>query len=72
MHWREKELIEVLKTGKSTTSDIVSRVNMSKVTALKYLECLKEKNIVDYEEIGPAKIWFLKKEEKKMLEIKYF
>ncbi len=60
MHWRENELLDALKKGKSTTSDIVSRVNMSKVTALKYLEALKEKSFVDYEEIGQAKVWSLK------------
>ncbi len=65
MHWREKELLDVVKQRKLTTSEIVARVNMSKVTALKYLECLKEKGLVDYEEIGTAKIWFLKAEEKK-------
>jgi PleD family two-component response regulator len=66
MHWREKELTEVLKKGKSTTTEVVSRVNMSKVTALKYLENLKEKGIVDYEAVGSAKVWFLKSNEKKV------
>lgn len=65
MHWREKELLNVLKRGKLTTSEIVGRVNMSKATALKYLDGMKEKNLVDGEEIGTAKIWFLKNEEKK-------
>jgi PleD family two-component response regulator len=63
MHWREKELLNVLKTGKLTTTEIVGRVNMSKATALKYLDGMKEKNLVDGEEIGTAKIWFLKNEE---------
>ncbi len=63
MHWRERELLGVVNEGKLTTSEIVSRVNMSKVTALKYLEILKEKNLVDYEEIGPTKVWFLKTQE---------
>jgi PleD family two-component response regulator len=63
MHWREKELLNVLKQGKLTTTEIVGRVNMSKVTALKYLDSMKEKNLVDGEEIGTAKIWFLKTEE---------
>ncbi|MCZ7392690.1 MAG: response regulator [Candidatus Methanoperedens sp.] len=63
MHWRERELLGVVKKGKQTTTEIVSRVNMSKVTALKYLESLKEKNLVDYQEIGPAKVWFLKPQE---------
>lgn len=65
MHWREKELLNVLKRGKLTTSEIVGRVNMSKATALKYLDSMKEKKLVDGEEIGTAKIWFLKNEEKK-------
>lgn len=63
MHWREKELQKVLKTGKMTTTEIVARVNMSKATALKYLDGMKEQNLVDSEEIGTAKIWFLKNEE---------
>lgn len=63
MHWREKELLNVLKHGKLTTTEIVGRVNMSKATALKYLDSMKEKNLVDDEEIGTAKIWFLKTEE---------
>ncbi|HEX7575788.1 MAG TPA: response regulator, partial [Candidatus Methanoperedens sp.] len=52
-----------MKHGKLTTTEIVGRVNMSKATALKYLDGLKEKNLVDGEEIGTAKIWFLKTEE---------
>src|SRR5450759_2646297 len=63
MHWREKELLNLLKQGKLTTAEIVGRVNMSKTTVLKYLDSLKEKNLVDGEEIGTAKIWFLKTEE---------
>jgi len=63
MHWREKELLNILKQGKLTTPEIVSRINMSKTTALKYLDSMKEKNLVDGEEIGTAKIWFLKTEE---------
>jgi PleD family two-component response regulator len=66
MHWREKELIKILSKGKSITSDIVSRAHMSKVTALKYLELLKEKNIVDNEAIGSAKVWFLKTDKEKI------
>ena len=66
MHWREKELLEAIKKGKMTTTEIVDRVNMSKVTALKYLEGLKSNGLVDYEEIGPAKVWFLKTGEKEI------
>lgn len=65
MHWREKELLEVLQKGKLTTSEIVSRVNMSKVTALKYLEGMREKKLVDCEAVGSAKVWFLRTKEGK-------
>ena len=41
---------------------------MSKVTALKYLEGLRKKKLVDYEEIGTAKIWFLTAGEEKTQE----
>jgi CheY-like chemotaxis protein len=60
MHWREKELLDVLKQGKLTTTQIVGKVNMSKATALKYLDGMKEKTLVDGEEIGTTKIWFLR------------
>lgn len=59
MHWREKELLNVIQKGKWTTTEIINRVNMSKVTALKYLERMRENDFVDYEEVGPAKVWFL-------------
>lgn len=41
---------------------------MSKVTALKYLEGLREKKHVDYDEIGTAKIWFLTNGKEKNIE----
>jgi CheY-like chemotaxis protein len=66
MHWREKQLLDVLQDEKLITSELVSRVDMSKVTALKYLNELKEKNLVDCEEIGNARIWFLKREDEKV------
>ncbi|MCX9084983.1 MAG: response regulator transcription factor [Candidatus Methanoperedens sp.] len=66
MHWREKELYNVLKQGKLTTTEIVGRVNMSKATALKYLDHMKEEDQVDCEEIGTAKIWFLKYDTEKV------
>ena len=68
MHWREKQLLDVLQKGKLTTSEILGSVNMSRVTALKYLENLKENNLVNCEEIGPTKIWFLETENEKIEE----
>jgi len=58
MHWREEELIEIIKKGERlNTSDIVSRSRMCKVTALKYLKSLQAAGHVIYERIGPTKLW---------------
>ncbi|MBU2559339.1 hypothetical protein KKA03_00415 [archaeon] len=58
MHWREKELIEIIKTGgRLNTSDIVNRSRMCKVTALKYLKVLEDQGHVNFERIGPTKLW---------------
>ncbi len=58
MHWREKELYGIIKAGgKLKTSDIVSRSRMCKVTALKYLKSLKAAGDIDFEKIGPTKLW---------------
>jgi len=59
MHWREKDIIDALGEGKLKTSDIIGRVNMCKVTALKYLYRLMRRGIVDYEKIGPTKLWYV-------------
>lgn len=66
MHWREKQLVDVLQDGKLTTSNILDRVNMSRVTALKYLVSLQERNVVTCEEVGPVKIWSLGREDQKI------
>ena len=58
MHWREKELYEIIRAGdKLKTSDIISRSRMCKVTALKYLKSLKATGRVNFEKIGPTKLW---------------
>ncbi len=62
MHWREKELLELLKNEKLNTSEVVKRANMSKTTTLKYLEGLKGKGLIICEMIGPTKLWSLANE----------
>ncbi len=58
MHWREKELYEIIRSGeKLKTSDIISRSCMCKVTALKYLKSLKATGYINFEKIGPTKLW---------------
>ncbi len=64
MLWREKHLLEILEAGKLSTTEVVERASMSKATALKYLEGLKGKGLVNCEKIGPTKLWSLTKEAK--------
>jgi PleD family two-component response regulator len=59
MHWREQELIDILEDGRLTTTEVVNKSHMCKVTALKYLEGLKKKGKVNCENIGTSKVWFL-------------
>jgi len=58
MHWREQELIDILEDGRLTTTEVVNKSHMCKVTALKYLEGLKKKGKVNCENIGTSKVWF--------------
>lgn len=63
MEWRENELYRIIaREGRIKTVDIVAKANMCKVTALKYLRILREKGLVDYELIGPTKVWFTKRQ----------
>lgn len=60
MHWRERDLYEIIMLGgKLKTSDIISRSRMCKVTALKYLKSLKDAGYIDFEQIGPTKLYHI-------------
>jgi hypothetical protein len=57
---KEKELLRIIRNGgRLKTVDIVRMSNMCKVTVLKYLNQLKVKGRVNYELIGPTKLWYL-------------
>lgn len=58
MQWREEELLDVLRNETLKTGDIVDRANMSKTTALKYLESLRARGFIDCKMVGPTKLWF--------------
>ena len=70
MLWREKHLLEILEAGKLNTTEVVERANMSKATALKYLEGLKGMGLVKCEMIGPTKLWSLAREKEVKVENK--
>jgi hypothetical protein len=55
MLWREEHLLEILRAGRLNTSEVVARADMSKATALKYLEGLKGKRLISCEMI--TKLW---------------
>lgn len=62
LHWREKLILSLLASySELTTSDIVRKTGMSKVTALKYLRRLSEDGVLSYKRVGPAKLWHLVK-----------
>ncbi len=60
LHWRERNIIELLlKHEKLKTTDIIGSTDMCKVTALKYLSRLRKGGVIDYEMIGPTKLWYV-------------
>lgn len=63
MEWRENELYSIIRReGRIKTIDIVEKSNMCKVTALKHLNSLRKRGYVDYEMVGPTKLWFVREE----------
>jgi predicted ArsR family transcriptional regulator len=66
MQWREQELLDVLRNETLKTGDIIDRVNMSKTTALKYLESLRAKGYIDCKMVGPTKLWSYTEAENEM------
>jgi len=56
---KEKELLRIIRRdGRVKTVDIVEQADMCKVTVLKYLNKLKDAGLVDYELVGPTKLWY--------------
>jgi len=43
-----------------TTLEVSSKLKISRNTAIKLLEIMRTKGLVDYRRVGPAKLWFLK------------
>jgi predicted regulator of Ras-like GTPase activity (Roadblock/LC7/MglB family) len=55
----ENRILEVLEKSKDglTTIGIAEKANISKTTTLKYLASLRAAGMIDYIEVGPAKLW---------------
>lgn len=55
----ENRILEVLEKSRDglTTIGIAEKANISKTTTLKYLASLRAAGMIDYIEVGPAKLW---------------
>ncbi|KYH40501.1 MAG: helix-turn-helix, type 11 domain-containing protein [Candidatus Bathyarchaeota archaeon B26-2] len=62
----ERKILEVLKKHKDglTTVNVAKEADISKTTAIKYLAALRAEGKVDYVEVGPSKLWRIKRREK--------
>jgi|GEM_PF-6077084 len=56
----EEDVKKILSEGNFTTSEIAKKLGISRNTAIKVLEVMRVKGIVNYRSIGQAKLWFLK------------
>lgn len=43
----------------ATVTDIANKLNMSRTTTVKYLEVMRATGLLDYKEVGMAKLWFV-------------
>ena len=64
-----KKILEFLRLKKegASVSDISEGTGHTRATAAKYLELMKMDNLVDYREVGKAKVWFFTGENKKKI-----
>ncbi len=54
------KIIKCLKNGEKTIKEIANEVEVSRITVTKYLHYLLGKGIVEYREVGKAKLFRLK------------
>ncbi|MBU7042392.1 MAG: helix-turn-helix domain-containing protein [Theionarchaea archaeon] len=57
----EKLILEFLKKQSmgATVTDIANKLDMSRTTTVKYLEVMRATGLLDYKEVGMAKLWFV-------------
>jgi len=57
----EKKVLDYLKAQPmgATVTDIADKLNMSRTTTVKYLEVMKATGLLNYKEVGMAKLWFV-------------
>ncbi|MBU7018327.1 MAG: helix-turn-helix domain-containing protein [Theionarchaea archaeon] len=57
----EKLILDFLKKQPmgATVTDIAHKLDMSRTTTVKYLEVMRATGLLDYKEVGMAKLWFV-------------
>jgi predicted ArsR family transcriptional regulator len=57
----ERVVLDYLKKQPmgATVTDIADKLGMSRTTTVKYLEVMRATGLLDYKEVGMAKLWFV-------------
>jgi predicted ArsR family transcriptional regulator len=57
----ERVVLEYLKRQPmgATVTDIADKLGMSRTTTVKYLEVMRATGLLDYKEVGMAKLWYV-------------
>ena len=59
MHEIEENIVSLLASKKMSIKEIAEELGISRQTASKYIYALKVKGLIDYRELGRAKVCFL-------------
>ncbi|MBS3097860.1 hypothetical protein J4209_03655 [Candidatus Woesearchaeota archaeon] len=57
----EEKIIEFVKKSPIgvTSSEIASYLNINRITLAKYLSVIKERTLIDFKQLGMAKLWYI-------------
>lgn len=62
MELEEMVIAELKKERRGLTiTELAKKLNKSRITVRVRLEVLKERGLIDFKQIGPAKLYYLKK-----------
>jgi DNA-binding response OmpR family regulator len=62
----KSKIVEYLKTTKigASSSEISKNIGHNRITVSKYLEIMKAHNVLDFEGVGQAKLWYVSRSDK--------
>ena len=57
----EKKIVEFIKKSPigATSTEISKYLNINRITLAKYLSVIKEKTLIDFKQLGMAKLWYI-------------